>query len=519
MLNSIIEAYHGINLFLSSNQGYLSKLTVELFLFFLMTYMVLYRYKREEEKKQLWYMTLGFSIIFLQKLILTLGYVLNVFSTVTIQSMPFFINLTEGIEALGLVFLTGSFIYPLYWRNHHKFKKVIRQDGLFVLLLFIITQLVIVIQTGNLIVTKYLANTHFYFHAFKIAIIYITVAMLINNSKKMGRYNILAIEAFLLYSVKSIISIINIVFFFNSNMYLRVIETPFPFFALFAMLRLIYLKLADEAKLKQDLEITKQRYKHAKEIGRLRDEFVSIVSHELRTPLTSIKLYASLMRDNKFGKITKKQKETMEVIASESTRLNNLINDLLDLSRFEKGKAKLKRQKVNLHNYINKVVPINLTEEKNIEFCNKIPKKLIVRLDPEKMHQVIINLFSNALKYTPNNGKIILSARQFKNYYEIYVKDTGIGIPKEKISKLFLKFYQIEDHMTRNSKGIGLGLSIVKHIIDLHQGEIEVYSQVKEGTLIVIRLPNNIEGNFISLKKLQQKIFKESHSKEILSKK
>ena len=227
-----------------------------------------------------------------------------------------------------------------------------------------------------------------------------------------------------------------------------------------------------------------------KEIEEMKNGFISIVSHELRTPLTSILGYTTLFANKKLGPLTPKQERAIDVMNKESNTLHVLINDLLDLSKLETGKVKLKNTPTVLVECIENSPALHLIQKKKITLkIGKPKKKLIMNIDKGKITQVFTNLLSNAAKFTPENGKIDIRIQKRKSSIKVNIRDTGIGIAKKHIPQLFNKFYQVESHLRRNIGGTGLGLSIVKEIIDLYSGSITVTSKLKKGTTISFTLP------------------------------
>ncbi|MGM5483306.1 MAG: ATP-binding protein [Nanobdellota archaeon] len=231
-------------------------------------------------------------------------------------------------------------------------------------------------------------------------------------------------------------------------------------------------------------------------MNNLKSEFVSVVSHELRTPLTSIRGYASLLLSERLGDINDKQKESISVIDNESKRLSNLINDILDLSRLESGRSTLNLQDEDIVNTVKGAIDSLMIQikNKNISLEREGRKSLFIAHDKDKIYQVIYNLVGNAIKFTPNNGKIFVKINSGKNYCTIRIKDTGIGISKKDQKNIFQPFLQAEGHMKRNIKGSGLGLTISKHIIELHHGNITLNSKLNKGSEFVLKIPNDLNS-------------------------
>jgi two-component system phosphate regulon sensor histidine kinase PhoR len=225
-------------------------------------------------------------------------------------------------------------------------------------------------------------------------------------------------------------------------------------------------------------------------LEKVRSDFVANVSHELRTPLTSIKGFVETLLDGAY-KDPNLAKRFLNIIDFETGRLYRLINDLLDLSQLETNQIKLNMENVKLPVIIEEVMMIfdARLKEKNLSFSTHFPENLPeVKADPDWLRQVFINLVDNAVKFTPRNEKIWIEAMEKGNFVEIRVCDTGIGIPKEDIPRLFERFYRVDKARSRQMGGTGLGLSIVKHIIKSLGGEIKVESKVGEGSKFIFLL-------------------------------
>ncbi|MFH1064045.1 MAG: HAMP domain-containing sensor histidine kinase, partial [Candidatus Woesearchaeota archaeon] len=281
----------------------------------------------------------------------------------------------------------------------------------------------------------------------------------------------------------------NIILYDNMNRSLAVAGQPFPFISILLFTQVIYLKLVDKATLKDRLKKSEQLYAQEKEVSKMKDEFISTVSHELKTPLTSMKLYSSLLRDGKLGSVRPKQKDALRVVGEEIDRLNGLITDLLELSRLRSKKVKLELSEFDLHKLVNDKLYINMARKHKIKTIIDVPKKFFVVADRDKVKQVFINLFNNAIKFTEPKGTIRVVAKMHEKSWEFCIIDDGKGIEQDKIEKLFDQFYQVEDLMTRTKGGFGLGLSIVRGIVDLHKAKIEVKSKLGEGTAVCMLFP------------------------------
>ena len=219
----------------------------------------------------------------------------------------------------------------------------------------------------------------------------------------------------------------------------------------------------------------------------LRKRLTTDISHELRTLLTSIQTHLEAMIDG----IWEPDTERLNSVNEEVIRLTNLVNQLQNLAKFDSEKSKLNLAKVNVKNLIMNVVYNNQGKalEKNINIeCDL--ESIDSYLDKDKISQVIVNLLSNAIRYTNNGGKIFISSYKENNNLKIQFKDNGIGIPKENIKYIFERFYRVDESRSKNTGGIGVGLTIVKSIIDLHQGTIEVRSELNKGSEFIVILPN-----------------------------
>jgi len=243
----------------------------------------------------------------------------------------------------------------------------------------------------------------------------------------------------------------------------------------------------------QELEIkveerTRQLTQALEEVGKIskrKSDFISSVSHELRTPLTSIKGYAAILLAGKLGSVPDEIKIRLEKINRHSDELVHMVNDLLDISRIESGKVNMNLEKLEL-NYIADKVADLLSEQlktKNITFSTNIPDDCRnIMADRSQIERVFINLIGNALKFTPENGKIGIGAHRSGRIIQIDVSDNGFGIPEDAQGKLFEEFYRVENTINQEVKGTGLGLALVKHIIEAHQGRIWVKSKLSEGS-------------------------------------
>ncbi|MDZ4064600.1 MAG: ATP-binding protein, partial [Coriobacteriia bacterium] len=215
----------------------------------------------------------------------------------------------------------------------------------------------------------------------------------------------------------------------------------------------------------------------AREIAIMKNEFVSMVSHELRTPLTSIKGYVDLIVDGEAGEINDIQREFLQIVQENSDRLVELINDLLDISRMESGRVHLKPEPLELPEIVQGVLDTFRTYANqsdvalSAEVADDLPR---VAGDRDRVGQVMMNLVSNAIKYSPGGGAATIGVRREGDLVVVSISDSGIGISEEDQAKLFTKFFRVDSTLTREIGGTGLGLSICKTVVELMGGTIWV---------------------------------------------
>jgi signal transduction histidine kinase len=233
-----------------------------------------------------------------------------------------------------------------------------------------------------------------------------------------------------------------------------------------------------------------------RELDQLKDDFVSSVSHELRSPLSAISGYVELLRNKPLDQIAAEKREKALGIIQESTqRLTHFINDILDLAKLKAGHVDLKQQPLDLALVMDDTMTLfqPLLEKKEIVCSVDVPDSVpLITADDGKVRQVITNLLSNALKFTPSGGKIRMWARNHTEFIQVSIQDTGIGVPKDSLDAVFERFKQVKgvrEHVG-GQKGTGLGLAIAKGIIEAHGGRIWMESEVGKGTTVHFTLPN-----------------------------
>ncbi len=253
-------------------------------------------------------------------------------------------------------------------------------------------------------------------------------------------------------------------------------------------------------KLKDFADQLEKANQELKKIDAMKSEFVSVASHELRTPLASIKNAVQLILNGKTGEINENQAKFLSMAERNIDRLTNILNDLLNLSRIESGKIDLKFGNVELKRLI-ELTASSLRPQadgKSIQIQVEVPEQLPeIYGDPEKVEQILTNLIGNAIKFTPEGGKILITAKSFlkdeKGGYgdrvAVSVKDTGIGIPPEHLDAIFEKFHQVDGSLHRSVSGTGLGLAITKGLVETHQGKIWVESEEEKGSAFTFTLP------------------------------
>ncbi len=232
-----------------------------------------------------------------------------------------------------------------------------------------------------------------------------------------------------------------------------------------------------------------------KEAEQIKADFISMATHELKTPLSIIKASAGNVLDGVVGEINKPQRECLEIIKNTSDRLLDLTSDLLDLSKFESGLYELTIEDVDVGSIIQRCLSDFevLIKQKKIKVSSLLPKGLLkISADFNKVEQVMINLVSNAVKFTPEGGEIKIEVEEKKDFLECSVSDTGPGISDDAKADIFDKFKQIYDKQARQKGGTGLGLSVVKAIVQAHKGEVWVESEIGKGSKFVFKIPKRI---------------------------
>jgi PAS domain S-box-containing protein len=240
-----------------------------------------------------------------------------------------------------------------------------------------------------------------------------------------------------------------------------------------------------------DIDDQKRLYRMAQEANRMKDEFLAVVSHELRTPLTSIMGWAELLQLGMLDEAAKRH--AVAVIESSARAQAQLIGDLLDISRIISGKLRLSVQPLDLRPVVEAAMDVlrPAAKARSIKLCARYDARAAkVAGDPDRLQQVVWNLLSNAVKFTPEGGRVEIRVGRIDSQVEIAVSDTGAGIAPDFLPYVFDRFRQGESHMTRAHGGLGLGLAIVRHLVELHGGTVAVESDGEgHGATFRIRLP------------------------------
>ncbi|MDP4142872.1 MAG: ATP-binding protein [Bacillota bacterium] len=224
---------------------------------------------------------------------------------------------------------------------------------------------------------------------------------------------------------------------------------------------------------------------------KLKDEFLANTSHELRTPLNGIVGIAESMLDGAAGKISDIQRNNLSLIVSSGKRLASLVNDILDFSKIKNTGIVLEKKKVDVRQIVEVILAIctNLSTKGNLKLVNNVPvDEMFIYADESRFQQIVYNLIGNAVKFT-EEGNIEINAKQDKDFIELYVSDSGIGIPEDKLQDIFKSFEQIDSSAARKYSGTGLGLSITKSLVELHGGSISVKSELGKGSVFVVSMP------------------------------
>jgi len=228
-----------------------------------------------------------------------------------------------------------------------------------------------------------------------------------------------------------------------------------------------------------------------KKLEQIRADFVANVTHEIKTPLTAIIGYLETIKDGAINNINE-TKKFIDIILKQAERLNRLVEDLLTISKIELNETRFNFENMFLSDAVNNVISIveKKATSKKINIENEIPEKLRpVRADRDRLTQILVNVLDNAVKFTPELGKVRITEAETNGYIVISITDTGIGVPEDEIQRLGERFYRVDKTRSRDLGGTGLGLSIVKHLMIAHGGKMEIESQLGRGTKVSLFFP------------------------------
>ena len=248
--------------------------------------------------------------------------------------------------------------------------------------------------------------------------------------------------------------------------------------------RNVFLRVVGTVTVIEDITIFKQ-------LDQMKTDFINMVAHELRSPLVSIRQLNNVLFEGLAGPLQLKQKDFVGRGLKKIDALLDLINDLLNVAKLEEGQPIKQAIPLDLRQVIEEtcVLMESRAKERGIVLTYSCENFKQVEADPENIEKIFNNLVSNAINYSPDGGRVTVTARGIGTRVEISVEDTGVGIPPEELPKIFDKFYRVKHPKTRNVTGTGLGLSIVKKVVESHRGTIDVESIPDKGTTFRILLP------------------------------
>lgn len=249
-----------------------------------------------------------------------------------------------------------------------------------------------------------------------------------------------------------------------------------------------------QAELYQQERSAKQE---AEEANRQKTKILSFVSHDFKNPLDSITRFVNILKKDQDDILSEKHRKLIDYIAEGVIQLRYMVTDILDKARLEEGRVIPMPERIELRPFIDELKPIfnAMASQRNIQVCIEIqPELMEMHADPTHLRQILINLISNAVKYNRVNGNAFLRFYSSENAQSVIieVQDTGIGIPAEKISQLFIEYYRADLSSANPVEGSGLGLSFIKKLVELHGGRISIESEVGTGSLFKVMLPFSI---------------------------
>ena len=227
------------------------------------------------------------------------------------------------------------------------------------------------------------------------------------------------------------------------------------------------------------------------EADKVKNEFLANISHELRTPLNSILGFSDILTTQLYGNLNSKQEEYINDIKVSATHLLGMINEVLDMSKIEANAMKIVKSAFWISRAVNEVCNIlkPLALKKNINLNLNMEVDFEVFADYQKIQQILYNLVSNAIKYSPENDNVEIKIEAFDEFYRISIHDNGIGIDKKYHGKIFAKFVQLDSAYTKKESSTGLGLTITKELVEMHEGKISLVSEVNNGSTFIVEIP------------------------------
>ena len=227
------------------------------------------------------------------------------------------------------------------------------------------------------------------------------------------------------------------------------------------------------------------------EADKVKNEFLANISHELRTPLNSILGFSDILGTQLYGNLNAKQEEYVNDIKVSATHLLGMINEVLDMSKIEANAMKIVKSAFWISRAVDEVANIlaPLAQKKNIKLIKNMNADFEVFADYQKIQQILYNLVSNAIKYSPENDEVEISVSADDEKFKILVHDNGIGIDKKYHGKIFAKFVQLDSAYTKKESSTGLGLTITKELVELHGGKISLISEINNGSTFIVEIP------------------------------
>ncbi|GEM_PF-4869901 len=265
---------------------------------------------------------------------------------------------------------------------------------------------------------------------------------------------------------------------------------------------LLYIRARDKKHFQLQQEYQQSliyKAEKAEEVSRIKSEFLANMSHELRNPLNAIIGFAEIIHSEKVDKVSPKHKEFLEDIIQSGKHLLQLINDILDLAKIESDEMEFHPEVININHVIEEVLILfqqNIITKKLQVQINIDSKLKRIIIDPTRLKQVIYNYFSNAIKFTPENGSITIRVMpEDATHFRIEVEDTGVGIAGADLKKLFVKFQQLDSSHGKKYQGAGIGLALTRHIVEAQKGRVGVTSTPKKGSVFFAILPYHFHNN------------------------